>query len=408
VGGGLAGLYAGWLLKRRGDQVILLEAGDRLGGRVWSDRLADGTVVERGGEFIGVGDSGIRVLANELGLTLIPHGFDFSIRKYPNEDSTPNIMELRGSASRIGDVIARHIAASSQDDIPLAGVLDHVGSDRTTSYVLEQLETTLTVPLAGVSARWFHRYISEWPRYGEAFRIAGGNEELVRALASDLQGNIATQRTVKSVAHSKSGVEVGVEGHEPLIGDAIIVAVPLPLLWRIEFDPGLPNGLYAELSRFVIGDAAKLHVGLRDRDDAQAIQVPGDRWWSWTSLANRNGRSGTMAVSAFAGGEAVIRRLEVSSGSDMWRQALERLCPGFAMTQETLLTQWSAQPWIGGSYCAPAAGWSPRSEKILARPVDRLVLAGEYTAGAHMRSMAGALESALRAVTDVVELKSAP
>ncbi len=52
VGGGLAGLAAADELRRGGAEVVLLEARDRVGGRVWSRELDDGSIVEMGAEFI--------------------------------------------------------------------------------------------------------------------------------------------------------------------------------------------------------------------------------------------------------------------------------------------------------------------------------------------------------------------
>jgi monoamine oxidase len=67
VGAGLAGLAAASALARAGREVVVLEARDRIGGRVWSRELADGSVVEMGAEFILPGNAVVEATARRLG-----------------------------------------------------------------------------------------------------------------------------------------------------------------------------------------------------------------------------------------------------------------------------------------------------------------------------------------------------
>jgi monoamine oxidase len=73
VGAGLAGLMAAWRLTQRGCEVVVLEARERVGGRVWSQELVPGdprTVIERGAEFVLDGYDVLREVAAGLGLEL--------------------------------------------------------------------------------------------------------------------------------------------------------------------------------------------------------------------------------------------------------------------------------------------------------------------------------------------------
>ncbi|MFL5845107.1 MAG: FAD-dependent oxidoreductase, partial [Solirubrobacteraceae bacterium] len=81
VGAGLAGLAAAAALASAGCEVVVLEARDRVGGRVWSRELDDGSVVEMGAEFILPGNTVVEETARRLGLGLWAKGMAYGRRE---------------------------------------------------------------------------------------------------------------------------------------------------------------------------------------------------------------------------------------------------------------------------------------------------------------------------------------
>jgi monoamine oxidase len=81
VGAGFAGLAAAYELSSQGFEVTVLEARQRIGGRVWSTNVPNGALVELGGEWISSGDHTVIELVRRLNLPLIRIGVDFRIRE---------------------------------------------------------------------------------------------------------------------------------------------------------------------------------------------------------------------------------------------------------------------------------------------------------------------------------------
>ncbi len=79
IGAGFAGLAAATALHEAGVEVVVLEARDRVGGRVWSQPFA-GAVVERGAEFILPGNEVVRATAERLGLRVFAKGMHYGDR----------------------------------------------------------------------------------------------------------------------------------------------------------------------------------------------------------------------------------------------------------------------------------------------------------------------------------------
>ena len=90
VGAGLAGLTAARELRKRGREVVVLEAQDRVGGRTLNHTFDDGTVVEIGGQWVGPTQDRLIALAAELG-----------IGTYPSWDEGEHLIELGGRAEAL-------------------------------------------------------------------------------------------------------------------------------------------------------------------------------------------------------------------------------------------------------------------------------------------------------------------
>jgi monoamine oxidase len=395
VGAGLAGLHAAWRLHRAGVDVVVLEARDRVGGRTWSHQLSDGTVVERGGEFISPHDHVLRELCAELRLPLVPHGFSFDRRPAPNRPA-PTEEELSGL-----EAAARVRLADLAEDAPVTAVVPPAAErSPAQTAALRRLETSLTVPLDRVSARRIFGGAEHG--YDPADRVRGGNQEVARELARRLGRRVRLHTPVVRVDHGGGGATVVCEDGEQLQAAVAIVAVPLLLLLALDLDPGLPQAVTAAARRSLLGDAAKLHVPLAAAPRPGGMASPAALWWCWTSQA-AGGGDGAPVLSAFAGGADALRAVDADGDPGTWAAQAVALRPDVTPARDPMVTHWGADPWTRGSYTSPAVGSTPADDAAWATPWGAVVLAGEHTAGASSGTMSGAAASGGRAAGTVLE-----
>src|SRR5215208_4968957 len=104
VGAGFAGVVAARELQRRGVDVVVLEARDRVGGRVLNEPIGDGKVVEIGGQWVGPGQDRLYALAREVG-----------VETFPTHSAGDNLIEFRGELKRYTGTIPRINAAVLAD-----------------------------------------------------------------------------------------------------------------------------------------------------------------------------------------------------------------------------------------------------------------------------------------------------
>jgi monoamine oxidase len=254
-------------------------------------------------------------------------------------------------------------AIRARVEISTAAPADQVGADE----------------LGGVAA------ISDVPSFG----IAGGNQGLARALARPLDVRLRTP--VVSIAW---GDRVVVNGE--LDADAVVVAVPAPVVAQIAFDPPLPLADAVAAVRY--GHAAKLFVPLRERPEPSAVMSVPERYWSWTARA---GELVQPVVHAFAGSAPALARLGVGAGPEAWLESVARLRGDLALDRGgAVLSTWSGDPWARGAYSVHTPGGN---DPALGERCGPLVLAGEYTAGPYAGLMEGALRSGRRAAAQLLE-----
>jgi monoamine oxidase len=385
AGAGLAGLTAANELQRAGAEVVVLEARDRVGGRVWSRRLDNGAVVEMGAEFVLPGNTAVRELAAELGLGLWDKGMRYGSRE-PRGGIGTTVEEVEAAAAVLGAALE-----TAPPDQPARRFLDGLDiSAGAREALTARVEISSANSAGDVAARDLAgiAHVDREP----APSIAGGNQGLALALAARLGVAVRLSSPVESVRHSSRGVMVVAAGAE-IEADACVVAVPASVLDRIVFDPPLPARLTAALRSVRYGHAAKLFVPLRTPAPPSAVMSVPDRYWTWTATGEKG--EAQPVVSAFAGSAGALDRLEVANGPERWLGLLADLRPDLDLdTGGALLSTWAGDPWARAAYSTSPPRDLPDT---FAGPAGPLAFAGEHLGGEFAALMEGAIRSGRRA-----------
>lgn len=383
IGAGFAGLAAADELHRAGAEVTVLEARDRVGGRVWSTPFPGGATVERGAEFILPGYKTLLGLVERLGLRLVRKGTLYGDRE-PRGGAPATRAEVAAAAARIGSEPPAGGVATLVDALNSygfsAGVADALRA---------RIEVSCAYPGDDLAASVLAEGAAAFGTF-DGYTVEGGNDRIARELAATLDDRVHLGSPVRRVAWDEREVRVSTDGAEAS-ADAAVIAVPVTVMSKIEFDPPLRP----EKPKVPYGQAAKLFVALRGAaPPSQTLSVPG-RWWCYTQLGP-DGRPAPF-VAAFAGSPGALEALRVSAGAEHWVAELARPRPDLELEPETaLLSTWHDDPWAYGAYSAESQRW-PIDTEAWRRPVGPLSFAGEHTAGRWHALMEGALRSGRRA-----------
>jgi monoamine oxidase len=389
IGAGLAGLAAADAVARAGHEPLVLEARDRVGGRVHSRTLPNGAVVEMGAEFILHGSTSVLEAAERFGLGLWDKGMRYGRREPAGIDVEPSAVD---AAARAIDSALSAGKGEGLDAMSFLWQLDVEPGAR--EAILARAEISAAAPAHNVPADELGLLarVSDHP----APSIAGGNSRLPDAYAAALPaGSLRLSTPVDDVAISAEGVAVSAGGEE-IAADACVVAVPLPLLGSIRFDPPLPERALAAIGSITYGEAAKLFVPLREPAAPSATLAVPDRYWAWT--ATGDDELSQPVVSAFSGSGPALTHLGVTHGPDRWLELLADLRPDLELEPEgVVLARWDEDPWARGAYSILA---SAPARDALEQPFGLrmpLAFAGEYLGGEMVALMEGAIRSGIRA-----------
>jgi monoamine oxidase len=409
VGAGIAGLVAARELVRAGRDVVVLEARDRVGGRLLNHHLGGGKVVEVGGQWIGPTQDRIAALADELGVetfTTYTEGDHLLVlggrtTRFTGEDppfDTDRAGEWDAQTFRtfiddnvkdedaraMFELLAGAVFTASADELSLLHVLVYIRS-------AGNLSPLLTDVIGGAQER----------------RFVAGSQAICERMADDLGPRVVLSSPVREVTQD-GRVTVRTDAKE-VIGQRCIVAVPPTVADRITFRPALPADRAQLQRRMAAGSVIKCNAiydepfwrrkGLSGRviDPAGPLTITFDN-------SPRDGKPGIL-MGFIEADEA--RRLGRVSHDDRRETVLDCLARHFGPKAKTPIDyvdrNWDDEEWTRGCYGAnlPPGAWT-RYGHALREPVGLVHWASAETGTRWINYMDGAVESGQRAASEVL------
>ena len=404
IGAGLAGLRAATDLRAAGLGVVVIEARDRVGGRVWSHRFSNGQVAERGAEFIDGNHTEVRALAVELGLSLSDRPAELDPQA-TLIDAGGRAIPMYLHASLAGDLARWEEALDglhTTDEFEQATLADLVASlDLSVMarvVIGRDIRTEYMLPPDAVSQRFAAQVrANQMVGQRERHRVVGGNDQLATGLATRLGDVVRLSTEVRSL-DAASGSVVLADGTR-LQAAALVATVPLPVLSR------LWAGFPAALGAVGYGIGGKLSVQFSRRiwlDYSRNGTVLSERSWGhlWESTDDQPGDSGVLTnlLASYDGAGLVA----IPGVADHLIGEIERIFPGArGLAGERVITDWTNDPYSLGAYTCFGPGQWAAAQQDLAATHGRLWLAGEHADG-YAGFMEGALRSGARVAAAIL------
>jgi len=391
IGAGFAGLAAADALRAGGAEVTVVEARDRVGGRVWSVPFGEGATVERGAEFILPGYETMNALAARFGIPLVLKGTPYGRRVPIGEEAV--------SQTELEDAFDRLAAGGTADAASAADAIAALQLDPPLSKLIQtRVAISNGYPADDLAASVLDEGASTFGDF-DNHTLEGGNMRLAEALAAELGAAVRLSSPVRRVRWSQGAVNIATD-HTQIEADAVVVAIPTAPLAEIEFDPPLEGATAEALRAVTYGQNSKLFVRLRSPAPPSAIMSVAGHFWTYTQLGG-DGRPAPF-VTGYTGTMSAIDDLGGSDGFEHWVAALVALREDLDPEPESaMLSSWNDDPWVRGSYSARTLS-SPLRDGDLVKPIGPLFFAGEHTAGEWHGLMEGALRSGRRAAEQVL------
>lgn len=415
IGAGIAGLAAARLLHDNGYQVRVLEARDRIGGRIYTQ--FDGTLpVDLGASWIhGITDNPIWQLAQTHRLATRPTNYDSL--SFFRDRQLMSAAEVE-TATEVVDQLTLALAAAAStatNTMTMAQELQAFLAETDISASTEQFlrwwldtETTLEIGLEPEAASLM-AWGEELMLPGDDHLFTGGYSQVPAVLSQGLEIRLNT--VVEAIKYDDSGVWVKPQGmfSPALTASAALVTVPLGVLQRgvIRFDPVLPTAKQQAIARLKMGLLNKVVLRF-DRVFWPNTEILGylQSGPSWQYVINLNAYGLGPRLMALAGGD-FARSIETLSDQELMASLMASLrqAHGAAISDPVGLhrSAWQRDVFTFGAYSAVPVGVDPAVRDDLAEPVgDSLFFAGEATASDYPSTVHGAYLSGMAAAEQIM------
>ncbi|MEG4805700.1 NAD(P)/FAD-dependent oxidoreductase [Microcoleus sp. ARI1-B5] len=442
VGAGIAGLTAAYRLRQGGVRADIIEATNRVGGRIRTLPKVAGTLIpaDVGGEFIDTGHTTLISLATELGLQardlveaqrgLVKDTFFLDRRRFSLQqiiaDFAPLASKIQADLQAVGDELSYQDfteAAERLDNLSIAQYLDQADTSTivrqllriayTTEYGRDPEEQSALnlLFLIGSESDSFELYGNSDERY----QIDGGNSQIVNRLADRLSGSIETGTVLEAITLLPDGrYRVSLRSGQRAIDrtyERVLLTLPFSTLRDVRINVPLPQPKLRAIQQLGYGTNSKLVTGYRSRIWRELYRSTAS---VYTDLGFQNSWESTPfaptpngLVTNFTGGK---RGLSIGGGTpedqaQRFLNEFERVFPGVRnlRTGKAVRAFWPGERFFKGSYSCYLVGQWTQMYGVEGERVGNLYFAGEHTSLENQGYMEGGCETGQRAAFEILQ-----
>jgi monoamine oxidase len=407
IGAGMAGLKAAYDLQNKGLSVIILEARDRIGGRIHTTTEFDSEfAIDLGAELVHTTTTPTWELINSQNLK--------TIRLVNDEDKDESI-DLTDFRYFFKALESKQIPSPK----PTEDILSYLKRIEVDPELISEIEAGYVVDTeraekinALAVLNRFDQMVKNGEMLGEKdFKIFGGYNQIYKILAEKLQIELA--KPVTMVNWENNEIEVQTTDASVYKSHKIVLTVPVAVLKKpnIQFVPELPEDKIQAIESFGVCDIVKIFLKFDEKiltPDVNILDVFEDEipvWWKATITADEN-YNGEILVGWVSADKA--RKLYTLSQDEIIDLAVKDLEKKLNKTNlkpiKSLVQIWKDEEFSSGAYSYIPAQASPDIIESLAKPINNKIFwAGEAT-DPNYATVNGAYYSGKRVADEILEM----
>lgn len=433
IGAGLSGLYTAGLLESQGVRVMVLEADDRVGGRIRTMDMLAGKP-EAGGMQIGPMYARIRSKISDLGLTTYepnqgfpPMGMyidgqpvtlaewaDSPLNKTVGMERKLPPFALKGlylrQAAKLDELDSWLAPEMAAFDIPFDQFLHSKGASDEAMRLMEIIGEQAS-DVSTLSQMRNARVLKFSMESGSYSFLDGGMSRLPEGMAENIQGDLLQNKKVVAVNQRNDGVEVICGDGSAYRARFAVMTLPFSVLREVVFDPPLQGPQMDAVQNLPYSQVTQIFYDINgsfwEEDGMPASMFTDSPLERIFSLAGPDGDNQHLWAFINGNAEKHLQSMNDKETLDWAWAELKRLRPSVeGRVEPRAVYSWSRNPYARGAYSYFAPGQMSAFGRNMSLPAGRVHFAGEHTA-VLQTGMEGAMESGERVVMEILDRLSA-